>query len=193
MTDDRALIDDILTGDKKSFRRFIEKYQRLVSHIVFRTVNDREDSEDICQEVFLKIYQNLASFNYRSKLSTWVAAIAYNTAVSYLQKKKMPLYEDLSDNFGLLEIAAPDKERPDRLVESKETAQYLQDEMSKLPARYRVIVTLFHHESMSYTEIAAALKMPEGTVKNYLFRARKLLKNRLEARFCMEDICPTDT
>jgi RNA polymerase sigma-70 factor (ECF subfamily) len=189
MADHRKLVEHILAGDQNSFRVLITQYQRLVSHVVFRLIPPGPDQEDICQEVFVKVYQHLGNFRFDSKLSTWIARIAYNTCLNHLEKKKIPLYDDLGPEDREFEPAATDEaSRPDFSVESDETKRILQKEIEKLPAVYKTIVTLYHLDYMSYAEIAKTMKMPEGTVKSYLFRARKMLKDKLMTSFAREDL-----
>ena len=96
MSDTKRLIDKILAGDNNAFKSLIEEYQRLVSHIVFRMINREADREDICQDIFIKVFQNLAEFKFESKLSTWIAKIAYNRCINFLEKKRIPLLDDFS-------------------------------------------------------------------------------------------------
>jgi RNA polymerase sigma factor (sigma-70 family) len=86
MTDAKVLIDKILAGNPNAFTQLVRQHERLVSQIVFRIVPSRHDREDICQDVFIKVYQNLDRFEYQSKLSTWIARIAYNTALNYASR-----------------------------------------------------------------------------------------------------------
>jgi RNA polymerase sigma-70 factor (ECF subfamily) len=189
MTDPRKLVEHILAGDRNSFRTLIEKYQRLVSHVVFRMIPPGPDQEDICQEVFIKVYQHLERFRFDAKLSTWIARIAYNTCLNFLEKKKLPLYDDLGDEDRDFEPAATDPAtRPDFSFEAAETGIILSKEIERLPAAYKTIVTLYHLDQMSYAEIADIMDMPEGTVKSYLFRARKMLKNRLLTKYQREEL-----
>jgi RNA polymerase sigma factor (sigma-70 family) len=189
MIESRHLIDRIISGDREAFRLFVEQYQRLVGHIVFRMIDNKDDREDICQEVFLKVYKNLGEFKFQSRISTWVGAIAYNTSVNYLQKKKhQPLDilhndEGEADNPDILEI------HPDDLMERCDLSFNLRREIEKIPPHYRTVLTLYHLDEMTYGEIGSIMKMPEGTVKSYLFRARKILKERLLAKYTQEDLC----
>ena len=96
MTDTKLQIERILSGDQTAFRTLVEEYQRLVSHIVFRMVATKEDREDICQDVFMRIYQNLSDFRSESKLSTWIASIAYNACLNHLEKRKLVPLEELN-------------------------------------------------------------------------------------------------
>ncbi len=189
MADSSKLVEQILAGDKNSFRTLIKQYQRLVSHVVFRMIPAGPDQEDVSQEVFVKVYQNLTRFRFDSKLSTWIARIAYNTSLNFLDKKKLPLYDDLGDEDHQFEPIAPDQEaRPDLSFEAVQTGSIIQKEIERLPAVYKTMVTLYHLDQMSYAEIAGIMKMPEGTVKSYLFRSRKMLKERLLKKYQREEL-----
>ncbi len=187
MTDQKLLVDRVLAGDRGAFKELVERYQRLVTHFVFRMVPAGPDREDICQEVFLKVYQHLDSFRFNSALSTWIGRISYNTCLNHLDKKKLPLYDDLGDEDKQYEPVDDGSARPDLELAEKEISAILQKEIDRLPAVYRTIVTLYHLDEMSYAEIADIMNMPEGTVKSYLFRARRMLKERLSAGYQRED------
>ena len=98
MHDNERLVRQILDGNELAFERLIRNFQRLVSHIVFRMIDNVSDREDICQDVFVKVYKNLKGFRFDSKLSTWIARIAYNRCINFLEKKKVVLYDDLTDD-----------------------------------------------------------------------------------------------
>jgi len=189
--DSKFLIEEILSGNQKAFQTFIETYQRLVSHVVFRMVPDEADREDLCQDIFLKIYKNLPEFKFNSKVSTWIARIAYNTCINYLEKRKIPLFEDLSTERISLDNLSGTLVAPDEYAEERDISQRLKIEIEKLPVHFRTILTLFHLESMSYHEIGDIMKLPEGTVKSYLFRARKSLKERLLSQYQQEELWHT--
>lgn len=86
--DDTELINQILNGNMHAFTFLVNRYQKLVVHITGRLVQRRDELEDVCQEVFLKVYQNLRLYRKECKLSTWIATIAYNTSINYLRKFK---------------------------------------------------------------------------------------------------------
>ncbi len=188
MTQARSLVAKIVAGNKRAFQSFIQEYQRLVSHIVFRMVSNKTDREDICQDVFMKVYQNLAVFQFESKLSTWIAKIAYNTCLDFLEKKKTLLYDDLSSDGNPLDKFSGDDILPDESIEKKDLSYHLQTEIGKMPVNYRTILTLYHLDEMSYAEISEIMQLPEGTVKSYLFRARKLLKDKLLSKYQKEEL-----
>lgn len=188
MHENRALVERVLAGDNYAFEKLIKKYQRLVTHIVFRMVPNRADREDLCQDVFLKVYKNLQKFRFDSKLSTWIGRIAYNGCLNYLEKKKVPLYDDITDETKEFEQSASADPGPDVLAENRNIGKLLNEEIEKLPVNYRTIVTLYHLDEMTYNEISDVMGLPEGTVKSYLFRARKLLKEALQSKYRAEEL-----
>lgn len=198
MQAEKVQIEKILSGDMAAFRDFVDKYQRLVCHVVFRMVLNESDREELSQEVFVKIYQNLGKFEFKSRLSTWIAKIAYNTCINYLKKKKIPLYEDLAEADSpspgdsaagpYIETVAGETRGQDDLMMTQELNQFLHAEINRLPVQYRTVITLYHLDELSYKEIGEIVNLPEGTVKSYLFRARKLLKERMLEKYPAEEL-----
>jgi RNA polymerase sigma factor (sigma-70 family) len=187
--DTRLLVEKTLAGNRKAFESLIGQHQRLVSHFAFRLIDNPEDREDVCQEVFLKVYENLGGFKFESKLSTWIAKIAYNTCLNHLEKKKLPLFDDLTTDERSLDAVPGNVPGPHELAQGKELGMLLRSEIDKLPVHYRAVLTLYHLDQMSYVEIGEIMNLPEGTVKSHLFRARKLLKARLTMKYQPEDLC----
>lgn len=197
MNIDREIIKRIIDGDTHHFRRVVEDYQKLVSHIVFQLVTSTTDQEEIAQEVFIKVYNNLSGFEFKSKFSTWIAKITYNTCVNYLKKKKLFFYNDkISANdsgdqdvqFQNIESVHDESDRPDKIVENSNRNHVLHSTISNLPHQQKTIITLYHLDEMSYSEISEIMNLPEGTVKSYLFRARKMLKEKLLEKYQIEEI-----
>lgn len=188
MKNSRLLVENILSGNIEEFKTLIADYQRLVSHIVFRMIPQSVDQEDICQDIFIQVFQNLRNFKFESKLSTWIARIAYNRCINYLEKKKIPLFDDIAVAEATIETQAGENVAPDTFTESQDRWVRLKREIERLPLQYRTILTLFHLDEMKYTEIAEIMGLPEGTVKSYLFRARQLLKQRIMAKYRPEEL-----
>ena len=180
--DTKLQIERILAGDRVAFQTLVEDYQRLVSHIVFRMVSVKEDREDICQDVFLRIYQNLGEFRSESKLSTWIARIAYNACLNHLEKRKLVPLEEFSLTEQSVEGFLEKGRRPDEITGEKEMGMLLENEISRMPVTFRTILTLYHLDEMSYAQIAEVMGLPEGTVKSYLFRAVRKLQKELGGR-----------
>jgi RNA polymerase sigma factor (sigma-70 family) len=179
----------IQNGDRAAFGQLMEMYLRLVTHITARMVHNLEDQKDLCQEIFLKIYLNLGTFRHESKLSTWIAKIAYHTCLNHLQKKRTLLMDDVSPQNQLPELPDFDGFTPDSAFEERDVNEKIQREIARLPVRYRTILTLYHLDEMSYQEIAQVMSLPQGTVKSYLFRARRMLKAKLLTHYRKEELC----
>jgi RNA polymerase sigma factor (sigma-70 family) len=186
MNDDQALVSGILKGDMRAFRRLIEQHERLVLHMVARIVPGHQDREELCQDVFMKVYERIGDFNFQSRLSTWIATIAYRHALNHLRKRKMH-YSEIPDEttFSTQLISSND---PGEVLEERDTDAFVMQLIDHLPMQYKTILTLYHLEHMSYDEISLIMKIPEGTVKSYLFRARNLLKETIKKHSYKEDL-----
>lgn len=172
MYNDKETVSRILSGNLHAFKLLVTHHERMVNGMVGRLVQDREDVSDISQEVFIKVYQHLRYFKFQSSLRTWIGRIAYTTAINHLKKSASRRHVPNNDYM----LAQHEEDETSR----RSTAAFLQAEISKLPEQYRTVLTLYHLNEFSYEEIGQITGMPEGTVKSYLFRARKLLKERLE-------------
>lgn len=178
MLTDEELIARILNGNLDAFKLLVRQHERLVTAMISRIVQNEEDVKDVCQEVFIKVYKGLSGFKFNSRLATWIGQIAYSTAINYLRK----VSDKRNRTFDIAEFENTfwATEDPENILLKKNTAQYVQKQIGKLPVQYRTVLTLYHLNELSYQEIEEVTGMPEGTVKNYLFRARKLLKDKLE-------------
>jgi RNA polymerase sigma factor (sigma-70 family) len=188
---DRHIIASILKGDATAFGSIIKNTEALVAQIVFKMIANAEDRKDMAQDIYLKAFHHLPGFRFQSKLSTWVARIAYNTCLSYLRKKKLLFPGGAQDKDGtgeeelemLSNRALNDPgSGTEQLIFQKELSGVLQTAINGLPPVYKTLITLFHYEELSYEEIGQITGLPEGTLKSYLFRARKTLKENLLAK-----------
>ena len=181
MIDDVTLIKRIQAGDRHAFRWLIKSNERLVYGLVWKIVKNSADAEDICQEVFLKVHKKLDTFNQNSKLSTWIAKIAYNQALSHLRKRDvLQNSADVQNEVLSAQLTDSSAETPVNYLEAKELKTVVHEAIERLPLPYRTLIDLFHIREMSYAEIVEISGFPEGTVKSYLFRGRKLLKDTIE-------------
>ncbi len=197
-TTDRHLVERVLGGDTYAFGIIVKNTEKLVAKIVFDTISNDGDRKDIAQDIYLKAYQKLPSFKFQSKLSTWIAQISYNTCVDYLRKKKLLLPEATfeesesgthNDMLDMINTAKGNFDRStDTYVIKKNVSEIVKAGIEKLPVLYKTLVSLYHNEELSYEEIGAITGLPEGTVKSYLFRARKELKNHLLLQYKKEDL-----
>jgi len=175
---DAELIQQVSNGNENAFRFLVAKHQRLVLHVVGRIVQQQEDIEDICQEVFLKVFRKINRFRGDSQLSTWIASIAYNTGISYIRKRNKYNVQSYDEKPGLV-VTEKEVVLTHKILEKEEAKKYLLQAIETLPVNYRTVLTLFHLEEFSYKEIEEITGMPEGTIKSYLSRARKILKDKL--------------
>ena len=190
---DKHLVDRVLRGDTRAFGIIIKNTEHLVAQIVFKLIPVVEDRKDLAQEIYLKAFHNLAGFKFQSKLSTWIAQIAYNSCLSWIEKKKLVLPGNLHEDEEIYEKTEARVYNnvavgsiSENLLSQKELSLILRKEIEGLPAIYQTLITLFHHESMSYEELCQITGLPEGTVKSSLFRARKMLKENLLSKYQKE-------
>jgi RNA polymerase sigma-70 factor (ECF subfamily) len=181
---DEAVVARVLSGDDDLFGLLVRRYQTRVHAHVARMIGHREDALDLTQEIFLKVYQALSRFNPEYKFSTWLFRIAGNAAIDHLRKKRpktVPLEMPDPEGTGRMsssEYSTNDLD-PYGTLRNLERGKAISDAISELPLEFRELIALRHFAGLSYEEIAEVKEMPLGTVKNKLFRARAVLKDRL--------------
>ncbi|MBT1700003.1 RNA polymerase sigma factor [Fulvivirgaceae bacterium PWU4] len=186
MIDDRILVKNVLAGDMQAFRLLIRQHEKLVAHMIGRLVKKDEEREELCQDVFLRVHEKLGEFSFQSKLSTWIATIAYRYAINHLRKQKIR-FADLPDEESFTKHFIEETD-PESIVEEGDTDAFVLKLVDELPPQYKTVLTLYHVEGMTYPEICEVTQMPEGTVKNYLFRARNLLKEKVKKYLGKEEL-----
>lgn len=177
MFDEKEIVSRILKGDFRAFEQLVKQYEKLVFFVVNRLVYNQQDKEDICQDVFIKVHHSLAKFQFQSKLSTWVARIAYLTAVDHIKKTKKNQQTDFPDDIDNYHFT---DNSPETELVKKDTLAYMNLLIEQMPLQYRTVLTLFHLNEFTIPEIEQITGIPEGTVKSHLFRARRLLKEKIE-------------
>jgi RNA polymerase sigma factor (sigma-70 family) len=186
MIDDRTLVKNVLAGDMQAFRLLIHQHERLVAHMIGRIVKKDEEVEELCQDVFMRVHNKLGEFNFNSRLSTWIATIAYRYALNHIRKEKVA-FSEIPDEEAFTKSFVEVK-NPESLAEEKDQDAFVMKLIDELPLQYKTILTLYHVQDMSYPEICEITGMPEGTVKNYLFRARNLLKEKVKKYIGKEEL-----
>jgi len=183
---DEVLVRAVLAGEADAFKTLIRQYERLVLLIVFKMVKREVDREDLCQDIFLKVYDKLQGFRFGSKLSTWIGTIAYNTCVNYLRKNRISLlgefkHEEEEGGYGSMNILekTESREQPDELFISKESKLSLWKLVEELTPMQQTVIGLFHQQEMKMEEIAVIMNIPMGSVKSHLHRGRQALKTKL--------------
>jgi len=177
--EDAQLIRRCLKGDEKAYEKLLEKYRGPVFSICFRMVRNRDDAEDLAQDVFIKIFNILDRYNPSFPFSSWLYRITSNLCIDFLRKNKRTIYsidKPVDSEDGEMSRQLPsDAIGPERKMELKEEMVILEKAIEKLPEHYRMIVLLRHQEHLSYDEISETLGIPLGTVKARIHRARKTI------------------
>lgn len=182
-SEDRELVAAVLAQAPGAFERLVARHQKLVWHLVYRMVQHPEDARDLSQEVFLRVHQRLAQYRYESALSTWIGRVAFSVGTRHLQRKRLPMAEPMGDDdAGAAWEQVGDEFDLEAACADHELMGLLGEAIERLPTIQRTLVTLYHLEEMPVGEIATVTGLPEGTVKNYLFRARAKLRQVLEPK-----------
>jgi RNA polymerase sigma-70 factor (ECF subfamily) len=171
---DYDLIKRILAGNKELFSELVTRYKKLVFNVVYNMIHDKQEVNDMSQEIFIRIYQSLHRYNPQFKFSTWSVKIATNYCLDAMRKKKidsLPIDEvpDIPSNGDTPEVRYIKKEQSIRIKKAIEN----------LPEKYKIPVILFHQNGLSYEEITKVLNEPMTIVKNRLYRARLMLREEL--------------
>lgn len=169
------------------FRELVALYQHRVFNTVLSLLQNREDAEDVTQEVFIRVYQTLATFKGESSLSTWIYRISVNKSLDFIKSKKT------KKRFGLVRVllpegeanapVAPDFVHPGVVLERKEQAAILFKAIEKLPEKQKIAFTLSKVEDLSYAEISAVMETSVSSVESLLFRAKQNLQQYLKQHF----------
>lgn len=182
--DDRELVSRILGGDREAFTHLVKRYEKRVVNYVYRITHRYEEAHDLAQEIFMKVFLALDRFDPKYQFSTWLFRIAQNSAIDAVRKKSLPevpLTRPATGEDDEREREIPDDGiTPHRALHNKQLSAAIDRAVGKLPADYRELIQLRHFAELSYEEIATMKKLPLGTVKNKLFRARNLLKDELD-------------
>jgi RNA polymerase sigma factor (sigma-70 family) len=181
---DFDLVKSALEGDEDAFARLMAKYKDTIYFMLLKMVNNKSDAEDLTLEAFGKAFKNLYQYSPNYAFSTWLFKIASNNCIDFLRKKKgisITIEPSVENN----EADSPAKIRskdnnPEESLIKKQKAIMMRSIVRKLKPRYQTLVEYRYFREMSYEEIATELKLPLGTVKAQLFRAREMLFKLIE-------------
>jgi RNA polymerase sigma-70 factor (ECF subfamily) len=181
MLTDADLVARALQGHQEAFREIVVRFERPVYSLVARMVQDPGLAEDLAQEVFIKAFRRLSTYDPQRKLASWLFKIAHNTTIDHLRRhapETVPLEAEKDDEHrgGLAAVLSDTStEDPSAAAERRDMARALERAIAGLRPEYRESVVLFYIEGASYQEICEATGLPLGTVKTNLHRARKEL------------------
>jgi RNA polymerase sigma-70 factor (ECF subfamily) len=181
--EDERWIERLKTGDVRAFDLLVKKYQKRIHSVIYHLTAHKEDTADLMQEVFLKVFHSIHSFKNESTFYTWVYRIALNTTMTFLKKRRrqdfsLESLDETKEEPGVLEALA-DRMHTDRELLRGELQESLNEALSKLSPKHRAAVVLFEIEGMSHLEVAKILGCSEGTVRSRLHYAKEQLKHLL--------------
>jgi RNA polymerase sigma factor (sigma-70 family) len=183
---DSRLIQSALAGDDRAYKQLMKKYHDAIYNFIYRMIRDKQQVEDLTQEAFIKAFGSLANFNEEYAFSTWLYKIATNNCIDYIRKRKLQLYsidKPIQSRESEYSFELPDLSyEADRELISEQRSRLLNEAIERLPEKYRTVILLRHTEEKSYEEIAKMLKLPIGTVKAHIFRAREILYKSLKEK-----------
>lgn len=181
--DDRRHIAAALKGDQAAFKQLMKKYHDQIANLIYRIIHQREHVEDLTQEVFIKAFASLKSFNEEYAFSTWLYKIATNSSIDFIRKRKLHTFsidKPVAMEESEYGYELPDTTyQPDKHIIQTQRSRLLEEAINDLPEKYKRVIILRHNEERDYNEIAKLLKLPIGTVKAHIFRARELLNKAL--------------
>ncbi len=181
---DAELVKLAIKGEELAYAELMNRYKKKVETIVLRIVRQKIETEDLVQEIFTKAFTSISSFKSEFSFSTWLYKIATNHCIDFVRKKRLSTYsldEDYELEEDSIQREIPDWSKlPDRELFEKQRNEIIHQAINSLPEHYRKVIIMRHFEEKSYEEIAKELKLPIGTVKVQIFRARELLYKKLK-------------
>jgi RNA polymerase sigma-70 factor (ECF subfamily) len=175
---DVDLIRQVLAGRVELFEVLVRRYQRLVATAALRMGVPRQEIEDVANEVFLKVYRNLKTYEPQHALSTWLYRITVNAALDHRRRRRPDaLMDEIPDSLSDTGPSPHDR------AAAAQRSGLLREALQRIPEHYRVPLVLSHVEGLPVEEVARVLNLPEGTVKSRLFRARAILKETIRRHY----------
>lgn len=183
--DEELLIRKAQRGNIAAFEELVKRYEDKVMSIIFNMLNDAEDSRDVYQDVFMKVFLTIKKFRFQSKFYTWLFRIAVNTSINYRKKRtsqqKETLENYIEENKHDAEITIQNNsDNPEKHLLDMELGKHIQRSINLLSPKQKAVFVLRHYHGYKLAEIAEILNCAEGTVKNYLFRSLQKLKKELK-------------
>jgi RNA polymerase sigma-70 factor, ECF subfamily len=181
---DEELIWKIKQGDKTGFRGLVMLYHTMVINTCFGFLHNKEDAEDVAQEVFMDVFRSLTTFRFQSKLSTWIYRIAINKSINYLRKTKVrqtlkslePAYKE---NDPAFQVPTLPSDLPTEILDNQEMAYILHNAIDSLPENQRSAFVLHKYEDLAYKEISEIMGMSLSAVESLIHRAKLNLQKKL--------------
>lgn len=183
---EEEIIKELKKNNKKVFSELVELYKNRIFSMAFKYTNDYIEAQDLAQEIFVKIYKEIGSFKYNSKLSTWIYKISTNTCIDWKRKHSktkitsLNSMEEYKEDYYINKFNGRNEILEDRIIniERNKEIHKLIYNMSEI---YKTVIIMYHFNEMNYDEISQALNISKKTVETRLYRARKILKDKLKS------------
>ncbi|OCT14685.1 RNA polymerase subunit sigma-70 [Paenibacillus pectinilyticus] len=173
---DEQLIEEIRQGHTEAYRVIVERHKSYIFTLVYRMVGHKETAEDLTQEVFVKLFRSLSHFRGDAKLTTWLYRMTTNLVTDYRRTQKRRPYEALLDKMkGWFTDSC---EEPEAMVVRKDEQAHMQELLSQLPDKYRIVMVLYHFKQLSYSEMSEITGLPIKTLETRLYRGKAMLKEK---------------
>jgi len=179
---DNELVEIIRRNDQERYSEIVDRYQTKLFVYIYRLIGNKEEAEDLLQDVFVKAYRNLNSYDTSRKFSSWIYRIAHNEAVNFIKRKSLKRFisfDAITSTKDKLDSSS-EEEGADKAWLRKEVSKEVSDAMKKLPFKYNQVLTLRYYSDQSYEEIAEILGRPVNTVGTLINRAKKKLSEELK-------------
>lgn len=184
---DIEIINIILQGNKDKFRLLVERYQSMIFRTCIGFLHEKDEAEDLTQEIFIQVYQSLKSFKGRSAFSTWIYRIAVNASLNRIRKNSRNRILDRIDSVFVAgkekEIILPvyENEDPESILIRLEKSKWVQEALDSLPENQRTAIVLSKYDDLSQKEIAEVMNLTEGAVESLMQRAKSNLRAKLSS------------
>ena len=177
LDEESRLVKAAANGSESAFEALVTENQKLVYNVALKLTGNSEDALDVSQETFLKAYRNLSAFRFESRFSAWLYRLAYNASMDLLKKRRSTVSLTAEDEEGEeRELTVADAAlTPEESLEREEMRRAVREAVARLPEDKREIIVMREFSGMSYSDIAGALGIEEGTVKSRISRAKTAL------------------
>ncbi|MCO7125301.1 RNA polymerase sigma factor SigW [Sporolactobacillus shoreicorticis] len=180
---EKRLIKKIRKGDQQAFAELVERYKNSVFAICLRMVGNAQEAEDLSQEAFIRAYNRIDQYDHDRKFSTWLFRIATNLSIDFLRRRKNNVSLDAvvpgTEGLSLNTMLPDEGEQPEDQMVRKETEEMVQEQIKRLPDKYRSAIVLKYIEDLSLKEISEIMEIPVGTVKTRIHRGREMLRKNM--------------
>lgn len=181
---EEEIVKQLKSGNYSNYDKIVDSYKNRVFGMAYKFTGDYDESQDLAQEVFLKIYRQIKNFREESKLSTWIYRISVNTCLDWKKKKEKIKSINFSnmvneENKDQIIDIKDESLSPDRIILQDEDQKQVHKLIYELSDKYKTVLIMYHFNEMSYQDISKALNIPERTVETRLYRARRMLKDKI--------------